>query len=239
MPTEKKKDIWAALLAVQSNVGPAKKDSQNQHLRNKYASLEAVWEAVHPALQAAEVVVTNGTSLDEHGYLSVCTSLYHVPSATHIENTITMPVPKKDAHGIGSAITYGRRYNLALMLCLTQEDDDGHAAVQRPKARQEPQKPRQDPPKKAPGKAVPDMDTVLAGWAKLKNLDREVDAVDIIKMLGRPLEDFEFKPEDTPILQDKWRSVKTHKPIEEIVEVDTLHADYDRQELRNAAADAF
>ena len=40
-----------------------------------------------------------------------------------------MPAAKNDPHGLGSAITYARRYSLMSMLCLATEDDDGNAAT--------------------------------------------------------------------------------------------------------------
>jgi hypothetical protein len=43
-----------------------------------------------------------------------------------------MPVSKQDAQGVGSAITYGRRYGLMAMCGVPADDDDGHAATSAP-----------------------------------------------------------------------------------------------------------
>ena len=40
-----------------------------------------------------------------------------------------MPIAKKDAHGIGAATTYGRRYLLSSMVGVAQADDDGNGAT--------------------------------------------------------------------------------------------------------------
>jgi hypothetical protein len=41
-----------------------------------------------------------------------------------------MPLGEKmNAHGVGSALTYCRRYSLSAMLNLAAEDDDGNAAA--------------------------------------------------------------------------------------------------------------
>ena len=40
-----------------------------------------------------------------------------------------MPIAKKDAHGIGAATTYGRRYLLSSMVGVAQADDDGNGAI--------------------------------------------------------------------------------------------------------------
>ena len=42
-----------------------------------------------------------------------------------------MPIGgKKDAHAVGSACTYGRRYGLSAMVGIAQYDDDGNKSVQ-------------------------------------------------------------------------------------------------------------
>ena len=50
-------------------------------------------------------------------------------SGQWLSNTFTMPVSKADAQGVGSAITYARRYALAAMVGVAPEDDDGNAAT--------------------------------------------------------------------------------------------------------------
>ncbi|MCX6982722.1 MAG: ERF family protein [Verrucomicrobia bacterium] len=42
----------------------------------------------------------------------------------------TIPVTKPDAHGLGSALTYGRRYSVSALLAISaDEDDDANGAV--------------------------------------------------------------------------------------------------------------
>ena len=45
-----------------------------------------------------------------------------------IESTATCPLAKNDPQGYGSALTYLRRYTLATVVGLYQDDDDGQAA---------------------------------------------------------------------------------------------------------------
>jgi hypothetical protein len=52
-------------------------------------------------------------------------------SGEYLAETLFMPVSKYDAHGVGSGITYARRYGLMSLLCLAADDDDGNAAVER------------------------------------------------------------------------------------------------------------
>jgi hypothetical protein len=52
-------------------------------------------------------------------------------SGEFLSETLRMPVNKWDAQGIGSGITYARRYGLMSILSIASEDDDGNAAVNR------------------------------------------------------------------------------------------------------------
>jgi hypothetical protein len=44
-------------------------------------------------------------------------------------STLNIPVAKKDAQGIGSSITYARRYALSSIVGIAQKDDDGNGSV--------------------------------------------------------------------------------------------------------------
>jgi hypothetical protein len=55
------------------------------------------------------------------------TIMLHV-SGQYISETLSLPVAKHDAQGIGSACTYARRYAWAAICGLAQEDDDANAA---------------------------------------------------------------------------------------------------------------
>ena len=59
------------------------------------------------------------------------TSMLMHSSGEWIKSEIRMPIAKKDAHGIGAATTYGRRYLLSSMVGVAQADDDGNGAIQR------------------------------------------------------------------------------------------------------------
>lgn len=127
MKTSEKIDLIApALLAAQKEIGNASKDAKNPHFRNSYASLGSVIEAVKEPLNKHGISVIQALSDGKEGlYLS--TRLLH-SSGQWIEETAFTPLPKADPQGVGSATTYLRRYSLAALLCITQEDDDGEGA---------------------------------------------------------------------------------------------------------------
>jgi hypothetical protein len=52
-------------------------------------------------------------------------------SGEWIESTWQIPVGKQDPQGLGSAISYARRYALASAIGVVQDDDDGNAAMPR------------------------------------------------------------------------------------------------------------
>ncbi|WP_175958447.1 ERF family protein [Burkholderia sp. BCC0405] len=118
--------ISAALLAAQKAITFASKDATNPHFKNKYADLPAVIDAIKPALNEADIIFIQSASPSEDGKLHLATRLQHV-SGEWIEDTLVMPLPKQDPQGYGSAMTYARRYALAAITGLYQDDDDGNS----------------------------------------------------------------------------------------------------------------
>jgi hypothetical protein len=121
--------LAAALLAAQREISVAVKDSTNPHFKNAYASLGTVIEAVKPALNKQGIVFLQmPVAPPFENCLALETILLHESGAT-ISGTCVIPLEKLNAQGIGSAITYARRYALASVLGLKVLDDDGEAAV--------------------------------------------------------------------------------------------------------------
>ena len=128
MNTSETLDLIApALLAAQKEINNASKDAKNPHFRSSYASLGSVIEAVKEPLNRNNITVIQSLSSGSGSGLYLNTRLLHA-SGQWIEDASFSPLPKADPQGVGSACTYLRRYSLAAMLCITQEDDDGNAA---------------------------------------------------------------------------------------------------------------
>ncbi|HJV72713.1 MAG TPA: ERF family protein [Noviherbaspirillum sp.] len=119
--------LAAALLQAQRAITFASKDAKNPHFKNTYADLPSVIDAVKPHLNAAGITYIQTPSPSEAGALALTTRLLH-ESGEWLEDTATIPLPKNDPQGYGSALTYARRYALSAITGLYQDDDDGNAA---------------------------------------------------------------------------------------------------------------
>jgi hypothetical protein len=128
-----------ALAKAQGAIEGAKKDQANPFFRSKYADLSSVWEACRKPLSDNGLSIVQTTYGDDPERVSVETMLIH-SSGEWMYSRLTMRPTKSDPQGIGSCITYARRYSLAAMVGVAPEDDDGNAASNKtPVARQEPQ----------------------------------------------------------------------------------------------------
>lgn len=120
-----------ALAKAQGQIQAAVKDKKNPHFRSSYADLQSVWAACREPLSQNGLCVMQFPRFD-HESKSVIVKTIIAHSAGHErEFELAVPVMKPDAHGIGSATTYGRRFALASAVGVAPaDDDDGNAAVQ-------------------------------------------------------------------------------------------------------------
>lgn len=125
--SESIKEIATALAKAQGEIENATKGAVNPHFRSKYADLAEVLNTVRPTLARHGISVMQMPSYED-GMVTVETLIAH-ESGEWISSSISAPVTKQDAQGVGSAVTYCRRYSLAAMCGIAQEDDDGNSAV--------------------------------------------------------------------------------------------------------------
>ena len=120
--------LAAALIQFSGKMLKVKKDSVNPHFRNRYASLSTIIETTQPALVECGLAVVQMPSGDNE----LTTVLLH-ESGEYISSTYRMTPSKNDPQGLGSAITYQRRYAYGAILNLNiDEDDDGNTGSQNP-----------------------------------------------------------------------------------------------------------
>lgn len=139
------KEAIAALSKAQAKMGALLKNAANPHLKSKYADLGAVLDACQPALQDNGFAIMQPCGKDEHGQY-VETVLAH-SSGEAFTSRVYLVIGKQDMQGLGSAITYARRYGLMGMAGLAPEDDDGEATKQPPRNQAQDTPPKRDTPK--------------------------------------------------------------------------------------------
>jgi hypothetical protein len=134
--SEQINEIAAALAKAQGAIEGAKKDSLNPHFRSKYADLGAVWDACRDALTKNGIAVIQPVDLrvppdgSPTALRVTVTRLVHSSGQWMEDGGIPLILSKEDMQGLGSALTYSRRYGLMAMVGIAPEDDDGNAASQ-------------------------------------------------------------------------------------------------------------
>jgi hypothetical protein len=150
-----------ALAKAQAAMAPVRKNAVNPHLKNRYADLESCLDAITPSLNANGFVLLQPSGADERGAYVETVFAHESGGAFH--SRVYLVIDKQTMQGLGSAITYARRYGLLGLAGLAPEDDDGNAAS-RPAPRREE---RADPPFNAEGAG----ERIAAGIAKAANVD--------------------------------------------------------------------
>ena len=162
------KELATALCKAQSEMSGAKKKAANPFFKSKYANLEEIINCAKDALS------DNGLSISQFPVTGevtagVTTLLMH-SSGQWIEDTLLLKCAKQDPQGMGSAITYARRYAYQSILGIPSEDDDGNLVS----------KPTYTTPKKpapvettpeAPKKTTPNFTAAFALCADLAALE--------------------------------------------------------------------
>lgn len=118
--------LMTALAKAQGQMSHASKDSTNPHFKSRYADLASVWQACREPLALNGLAVTQ--TLDVAGERQVLITTLGHTSGQWMKSIIALPVQRAGAQEIGSCMSYCRRYALAAMVGVYQDDDDGEAA---------------------------------------------------------------------------------------------------------------
>lgn len=119
-------ELFTALHKAQAEMSGAVKDADNPFFKNKYADLGSVIKAIK------EPCSNNGLFFTQHPILNdnavgVETVVVH-SSGQFMASKLLIPMSKLDPQGVGSCITYARRYSLQAIFGIPAVDDDGKAA---------------------------------------------------------------------------------------------------------------
>jgi hypothetical protein len=186
--SEQLNELAAALSKTQAMLQGAVKDAKNDHFKSRYADLASCWDACRDALAANGLSVVQLPEGDG-SVVTMTTMLIHA-SGQWVACTGTFRPTKADPQGLGSCITYARRYQLCAIVGISPEDDDGNAASEpmkqqpKPERKPEPKPERKPEPKPEPTKTLDaDLAEILKGfgWAADR---RKANADILLAMFG-------------------------------------------------------
>ena len=127
MKSENIKELATALAKAQLEIKGAVKNRENDFKKYCYTDLASVWDACHEPMNKHGISIVQTTYVSD-GNVYLKTRLIH-SSGEYLESDYPIDPVKKDPQGMGSSMTYARRYCLAAIcgVCAI-EDDDGVAA---------------------------------------------------------------------------------------------------------------
>jgi hypothetical protein len=125
-------ELALALLMAQRALKPAAKDAENPFFNSRYADLGACMDAVKEAYNAENICIIQRPLDTDGSTICIETILLHT-TGEYISGILRLKPTKADPQGLGSCLTYARRYALgAITGLVTEEDDDGNAASAAP-----------------------------------------------------------------------------------------------------------
>lgn len=127
MQSENINELAAALCKAQGEMTPAIKDSKNPFFKSSYADLSSIWSCCKEPLSKNGLAVMQTMDFKDNQNVLI-TTLAHA-SGQWVRSCLPILNEKNNAQGMGSAITYMRRYALsAIVGVICDEDDDGQGA---------------------------------------------------------------------------------------------------------------
>jgi hypothetical protein len=128
---ESEPTLISALVKAQSEMTHAAFDQTNPHFKSKFASLKSVIDAVKPALNANGIAYVQRSVPMDQGI--AVETVFHGHGEELRTGPVPVPIDRENAQGFGSALTYAKRYSLAMACGISaDEDDDGNAAAKAP-----------------------------------------------------------------------------------------------------------
>ena len=124
-------NLIESLVKAQSEMTHAHFDQTNPHFKSKFASLKSVIDAVKPALNNNGIFFMQ-MSHPVDGGVGIET-VFCKGDEKLSTGVVVVPVDRANAQGLGSSMTYAKRYSLAVACGISaSEDDDGNAAAENP-----------------------------------------------------------------------------------------------------------
>ena len=130
----KETNLIESLVKAQSEMTHAQLDQINPQWKSRFASLKSTIDAVKPALNANGIFfmqishpVDTGVGIE---------TVFMKGDEKLSGGVVVVPVDRANAQGLGSSMTYAKRYSLAVACGISaSEDDDGNSAAANPPQR--------------------------------------------------------------------------------------------------------
>lgn len=121
-------ELAKALAVAQGEIQHARKDTQNLFFKSSYADLPAVIDAAKGPLSKNGLSFSQVVDADSQGGVVLVSLLMHA-SGQWLRSYYPVKPQKNDPQGLGSALTYARRYSFCALVGVAaiDEDDDGNA----------------------------------------------------------------------------------------------------------------
>ncbi len=197
--------IAPALVAALAQVGGAKKGKTNPQFKSTYATLEAVIAA------SKEILFEHGLCLIQFpgacaGGIQNLETIFLHESGEWISGEMGIALGKADPQGVGSAITYQRRYAQMSALNMPAVDDDGEAAMGRVVGRERSAPP---PERDFPGAEGSIGKTAYAvktedGGKRFNELKAEIEGLDSMTAVGLFTKE---RAEEIKQMPGSWRTL--------------------------------
>lgn len=127
--SESIKEIATALSKAQGAFDHAKKDVKNEFFKSRYADLASVIDAAKMPLAENGLSVCQIIDTNENNETILETILMHT-SGEFLSGRFLIRPTKNDPQGVGSALTYARRYAFSAITGIAaDDDDDGNGAA--------------------------------------------------------------------------------------------------------------
>ncbi len=125
-------EIAKALSIAQGEIKPASKSTINPFFKSTYSTLAQVWEVIREPLAKNGLTVLQNVLSSDNG-ISIVTRVCHASGQWVEFGPLEIPLNKRDAQAVGSAVSYGKRYALSAAIGVVSDvdDDDGERAMNR------------------------------------------------------------------------------------------------------------
>lgn len=173
-------ELNKALANFHKEVKQPMKDANNPFFKSKYVPLENVVEAIDDVAPKHGLTYSQYPVTTENGLVGISTVLLH-ESGEYIEFPPATTKPDKNTpQGVGSALTYMRRYSLSAVFGITSDqDDDGNEASGKNN------KNKQTQPQKASSQTVGILEQEVLNFIDLmKSIDKEVSQQQVEQEFG-------------------------------------------------------